>query len=562
MNASWENLISRIGEKEVNKELDDRVSLIYRKLQELSSVCTRDLSLLNRIKASSDEWLPARDQYERTILHLAAMNGNTRLVRFLVYAGGLINERDGISQTPLTLAMHKGHMITAKVLIENGASVDEEYYIETQSPQTIASISGQSTLADILECKREEQQRVIDHIMQYYNHPVSVMEENEGGTSMEQTCENFTRFLNINVGDQKNTANIQGCINRCPDVYSCHTPGGGDFHNRGYINECIARVSGTGGFWYVTKNIMKRPTVNPVSFKNKFKDNNYNNNEEALLDYDDGLSIAMLKKFQESDYFPSESELENCLQETGCHNKILTEKFSKWLLVMNEDVQFKYQSQVVNELMPITRWYKESVRYGNGLAVEGVWMMCPQLYASLNKINYRDESFTMTVNCLAKWPLAYRKMYQQNRSVNINGNKGRQLAGDEWVEGYLVAPVKRYASAQTSFQMLEMMSCSTNILEETKKMYKSKEAFDIHSTKKHCKPSSFYDKLKIAQFAISEDWFENSKRADAKFYQWEESLSDSTTVPNKYLNILEKGDIKAKEEFQSFLLRKFPNEFQ
>ena len=53
------------------------------------------------------------------------------------------------------------------------------------------------------------------------------------------------------------------------------------------------------------ENVMKRPTVNPSSFKSNFKDNNYSNNEEALLDYDDDLSIAMIKTFQKSTYFPA-----------------------------------------------------------------------------------------------------------------------------------------------------------------------------------------------------------------------------------------------------------------
>ena len=78
------------------------------------------------------------------------------------------------------------------------------------------------------------------------------------------------RQLNINVGDQKNTVTIQGCANRCPDVYGCHTPWGRDFHARGYVNESIARIAGQGQgeFWHVTEHIMKRPTVNPALFKN------------------------------------------------------------------------------------------------------------------------------------------------------------------------------------------------------------------------------------------------------------------------------------------------------
>ena len=146
--------------------------------------------------------------------------------------------------------------------------------------------------------------------------------------------------------------------------------GGGDFHNRGYINECIARAAGPGGFWHVVEHVLKRPTVNPKSFKHKFKENHYNNNEEALYDYDDGLSISMLKCFEKSPYFPTSAELDACLSENGNHNNILLEKLKTWLKEKeSEDDVFKYHSQNINDLMPITRWYKESIRYGNGIAI-------------------------------------------------------------------------------------------------------------------------------------------------------------------------------------------------
>ena len=85
-------------------------------------------------------------------------------------------------------------------------------------------------------------------------------------------------------------------------------------------------------------------------------------------------------------------------------------------------------------------------------------MICPA------KTNYRDEAFTHTVNAIAKWPLAYRLMYQRNRTFNLDGKDGKQLAGDEWVEDYLVCPVKQFASAQSSFSMVELMSCSVNLV--------------------------------------------------------------------------------------------------
>jgi hypothetical protein len=139
---------------------------------------------------------------------------------------------------------------------------------------------------------------------------------------------------------------------------------------------------------------MKRPTVNPSSFKSKFKNNNYNNNDEALFDYDDGLSIAVVKMFESSVFFPTKEQLDNCLKVTKSHNSILPENLEEWLLDLSNDQVAHYHLQFVNELMPITRWYKTFIRNGNGMEMEGVWMLCPAIYSQMGKINYHDESFT------------------------------------------------------------------------------------------------------------------------------------------------------------------------
>lgn len=68
----------------------------------------------------------------------------------------------------------------------------------------------------------------------------------------------------------------------------------------------------------------------------------------------------------------------------------------------------------------------------------------------------------------------------------------------------------------SSFAMVELMSCSTNLLEMNRAMYKSRDAFDIHNTKKHKRPSSIDDQLKVAQFALKEEWFEEKGRETVK----------------------------------------------
>jgi hypothetical protein len=564
LTLDWTALIEQIGVPVVNEELDKKMKGIITELQDLASICSNDKSLTDRLKIQRQTWLPARDQYLRNVLHLAATDGNFNLVRGLVYSGGPINEKDGIGQTPLTLALHKGHKGLAKWLIENGSYIRDEDFADTVSPLQIVETKQELDLKKVIEDKIQRDIEIEEYVAQFYSDTSTEVIESLVESMDTNESVNFARHLNINVGDQKNTVNIFGCVNRCPDVYSCHTPGGGDFHNRGYLNESIARIAGHGGFWHVTEHVMKRPTINPTSFKMKFKDNNYNNNEEALLDYDDGLSIAMIKEFQTSEFFPSKEELTECSKRTRCHNEVLLNKFKEWKeLLKSKDQQFAYQIQVTDELMPITRWYKESIRNGNGISMEAVWMLCPKIYAQVGKTNYRDESFTQNVNVLSKWPVAYRRMYQQNRTVNVNGRKGKQLAGDEWVEGYLVRPVKQYAAAQTSFNMLEKMSCSVDILELNRKMYKSRDAFDIHRTRKHHTPSSLYDQLRVAQFAIREAWFVNKNRGSAKAYSWStHACKDDEAVPKKYMKALEKGEKKAESELISYLHRKHPNDMK
>jgi ankyrin repeat protein len=148
--ANWSDLIQHIGYKEVNKELDTRVDGILHSLQDLVSLVTSDRCLVERISALRDTWLSARDQYERSILHIAATNGNTRLVRALVYFGAFINARDGIGQTPLTLAIHKGHYIVAKFLVKNGASVREDLFLNTIPPLEIAKAKKCDLLIELL----------------------------------------------------------------------------------------------------------------------------------------------------------------------------------------------------------------------------------------------------------------------------------------------------------------------------------------------------------------------------------------------------------------------------
>ena len=163
--------------------------------------------------------------------------------------------------------------------LDCGASVRDELFKDTVPPLEIVRIKGDNIMFNLMEQKIREEDQIINHINSFYEN----MSEESGMVGTEEDGEpNIARVLNINVGDKKNTVLIQGCTSHCPDLYGIHSPGGGDFHCRGYINECIARSAGPGGFWHISEKVLKRPTVNPKSFKSKFKDNNYYNNEEPF----------------------------------------------------------------------------------------------------------------------------------------------------------------------------------------------------------------------------------------------------------------------------------------
>ena len=112
--CTWEDLREKIGLEGANAELDRRIASIFNTLRDITSV-TSNSSLKHKVSELKYSWFPAIDQYERTILHLAALNSNTRLVCALVDSGARINAKDGIGQSPLTLALHKDHSNTAKL---------------------------------------------------------------------------------------------------------------------------------------------------------------------------------------------------------------------------------------------------------------------------------------------------------------------------------------------------------------------------------------------------------------------------------------------------------------
>ena len=75
-------------------------------------------------------------------------------------------------------------------------------------------------------------------------------------------------------------------------------------------------------------------------------------------------------------------------------------------------------------------------------------MVMLPLFAKSQKRNYWTKAFVHVLNFSAAWPLATRKILQSNCSVSVHGKQGHNIARDEWVETYLVQPLKNYASGE------------------------------------------------------------------------------------------------------------------
>lgn len=85
----------------------------------------------------------------RTALHLAAMNGNTHLVRFLVQDhGAAVDALTLRKQTPLHLAAGAGQLQICKLLLDLGASIDATDD-QGQKPVHVAAMNNYAEVAQL-----------------------------------------------------------------------------------------------------------------------------------------------------------------------------------------------------------------------------------------------------------------------------------------------------------------------------------------------------------------------------------------------------------------------------
>ena len=106
----------------------------------------------------------------------------------------------------------------------------------------------------------------------------------------------------------------------------------------------------------------------------------------------------------------------------------------------------------VNTLFgPLLALFIVAGRYGDGHLREVVWVIMLPIFAQLGFRNYRTEAFAYVVNFTLIWPLAFRKLIKTNSTINLSGKAGHNVDLDEYVETYIVRPLKTYVTGKCTF---------------------------------------------------------------------------------------------------------------
>ena len=155
---------------------------------------------------------------------------------------------------------------------------------------------------------------------------------------------------------------------------------------------------------------------------------------------------------------------------------LLLDKFKDWISESSEnDVYFQHRSTTILVHYPIQKMYDASTAYGDGFAREVVHQAQLPIYAQLGFRNFYTEVTRHVLNFLAKWPLATRRLLQQNCSVNISGKKRHGIELDGFVESEVVKSLKKYVSGHTTVTMSERLMANIDMLKMLRAAYMGKE---------------------------------------------------------------------------------------
>ena len=264
-------------------------------------------------------------------------------------------------------------------------------------------------------------------------------------------------------------------------------------------------------------------------------------NREACRDMNVGYGLAVFHKFYNSEYYP----VLDFIPEKEKQSKIL-EAFKLFIKYLQADDSCNYHLQSVTLFGPLGMLYRHSVHNASGLGREVVWLISMLLFSQMRKMNYFLSALNYAVNFTTRWSVFEHTIVNRSFSVSVSGKPGHNIAIDEYVETYLVKPLKVYATGSTTVAMLKRLSLCGTLIRHVRSCYHE----DFHAKQKgrHSEPVSLPDQMKVCLFAIRHNLFQPGL---SKAVVFDSNGSTDKKVPANLQNVLQKGKDKVKKEFSS-----------
>ena len=176
------------------------------------------------------------------------------------------------------------------------------------------------------------------------------------------------------------------------------------------------------------------------------------------------------------------------------------------------------------------------------------------IFDKLGKISYefariRECYVTNGLYCIVR----------QNSSVNVSGKVNHNVAFDEYMETFVVRPLKSYISGKTTIRVLKAISGSTQLINSLRNVNLSEYGYGVHRTNKHSTAESLPDQLKVARFCLENDFFNIDKsHKKVRTYPVEAFSVKEGFVPNDRVEVPIKGQSKVKENFARRMFELYP----
>ena len=434
-----------------------------------------------------------KDHLGRSLLHLATEQDNFVFARCLLSAGFNPNTTENCGAAPLTIAVIQEKAKLCELLVKCGADVRGPVHAGIRSP---LEISEKLELAKIYEILNPDVSDFEDDELRSYDqiYASNNIERHQNVNDSDVPARNTPGFITGIVGDA-GTCRINRSVMEKSSAYSWIGVIPGDLHTKGAIIEACFKELAVGGFHHVVKDVFKRPKLKTEIFKEKkFEEDNYRKIRDALRDCAMSYCIAAAYEFKKSQHFPDVLALKACYREDGNHNKVIIESFLKWIEIKcDEDPVFKYHSRLFLHYGPLMELFDFSTHFNFGLGRETVFIVQLPTFAQLGFRNYYSEVFIHVINLIAKWPIAFRKLLEQNCSVNLSGKCGKGIELDCWVESRIVKPTKKFLSGHTTVKTCTRLGGSVDMVNMIKEAYRGRSAFDDHTTTRHSVPSALPD---------------------------------------------------------------------